>query len=87
MLSNENHIWFNKQNTANQDRMNRRFQEYKECKVVFVEHVDTDFKIRMQEFSIRPDKGLMKIRYDRAKEKRAFERKVKDELGDERDGR
>lgn len=59
--------------------MNKRFQEYKECKVVYVEHVDTDFKIRMQEFSIKPDKGLMKIEYNRAREKRDFERRIKDE--------
>lgn len=72
-------MWFNKQNEADQARINKRFQEYKECGVVYVDHVDVDFKIRMQTFSIQPDKGLMKIKYDRAKEKRKFERRIEDE--------
>lgn len=54
--------------------MNKKFQEYKECKIVFVDHVDVDFKIRMQEFSIKPDKGLMKLEFNRAKVKRETER-------------
>lgn len=59
--------------------MNKKFQEYKECRIVYVDHVDVDFKIRMQEFSIKPDKGLMKIEYNRAKEKRKFERRIEEE--------
>ena len=59
--------------------MNRRFQEYKECGIVFVDHLNTDFKIRVSEFSLKPDKGLMKIEYNRAKEKRKFERRIEEE--------
>ena len=56
--------------------MNKRFQEYKECKVVYVDNVNIDFKIRMQEFSIKPDKGLMKIEYNRAKVKKETKRTI-----------
>lgn len=79
MLSAENHAWFNKQDEAAQAEMNRRFQEYKKCKIVFVEHIDTDFKIMVREFSIEPDKGLKKKKFNRAKEKREFERRVDEE--------
>ena len=54
-------------------------RKYKECRVVYVDHVDVGFKIKMREFSIKPDIGLMKIKYDRAKEKRKFERRVDEE--------
>lgn len=78
LLSAENHAWFNKQTKEEQDRMNKIFQEYKKCKVVFVDHVDVDFKIKMQEFSIKPDKGLMKIEFERAKVKRETQKAIDD---------
>lgn len=67
ILCEENHIWFHSQSKANQDIMNKAFQEYKkskECKVVFVDDLEVPFKIIPMEFSI--DK---KKEYNRAKEK------------------
>lgn len=78
LLSAENHAWFNKQTKEEQDRMNKIFQEYKKCKVVFVDHVDVDFKIRIQEFSIKPDKGLMKTEFNRSEVKRETKKAIED---------
>ena len=48
LLSAENHAWFNKQSKEAQRQMNELFQRYKasvECKVEFVEELDTRFSI------------------------------------------
>lgn len=48
LLSEENHIWFNKQSKEAQKQMNELFQRYKasiECEVEFVDELDTGFSI------------------------------------------
>lgn len=60
--------------------MNKKFQEYKKCEVEFVDHLDLGFSVRGFTFSIEPDKDLKKEKYNRAKEKRDFERRVKEDL-------
>ena len=83
LLSAENHAWFHKQNSQDQAIMNAMFQEYKkqyqECQVVFVDKLNLGFEIKAMEFSIG-EKEQKKEKYNRAKEKREFQRRVDEEL-------
>lgn len=83
LLSTENHAWFHKQNPQDQAIMNAMFQEYKkqyqECEVVFVDKLDLGFEIKAMEFHIG-DKELRTEKYNRAKEKREFQKRVDEEL-------
>lgn len=79
LLSEENHIWFNEQSKEAQKKMNELFQQYKasvECKIEFVEDLDTRFSIASA--IIEPDM-LEKEHYNRAKEKRAWQKQVEEE--------
>lgn len=83
LLSAENQVWFHKQPSQAQVEMNQLFQEYKrqvdECKVVFVDELDLDFQIKVMEFSL-DDLTQKKSKYNRAKEKREFQKLVDKEL-------
>lgn len=83
LLSAENHAWFHQQSTQDQAQMNEIFQEYKkqydECRVVFVDELDLGFQIRAMEFHI-DERELKKEKYNRAKEKREFQKQVDEEL-------
>lgn len=79
ILSAENHQWFNKQSPEAQAYMNKKFQEYKECKVVFTDDIQPKFKIEAVIFEVDPEKKKIKTKYNRAKEKRDFERRVEEE--------
>lgn len=83
LLSTENHTWFHKQNPQDQAIMNAMFQEYKkqyqECEVVFVDKLDLGFEIKAMEFHI-DEREQKKEKYDRAKEKREFQKRVDEEL-------
>ena len=79
LLSAENHAWFNKQSKEAQRQMNEVFQQYKqsvECKVEFVEELDTRFSIAS---AIIVLSDLEKEHYNRAKEKRAWQKQVEEE--------
>ena len=79
ILSEENHIWFNKQSEESQKQMNELFQKYKqslECKVEFVDDLDTRFSIAS---SIIVPEDLEKDHYNRAKEKREWKKQVEEE--------
>ena len=79
LLSEENHIWFNKQSKEAQKEMNELFQQYKksvECKIEFVEDIDTRFSIAS---AIIVPAELEKEHYNRAKEKRAWQKQVEEE--------
>lgn len=88
LLSAENHAWFHKQSEQAQRQMNEIFQEYKkqstECEVVFVDHLDLGFEVRPLVFSI-DEREQKKDKYNRAKVKEEFRRKVDEELADEWD--
>ncbi len=58
--------------------MNRRFQEYKKCEVVYVDHLDLGFEVRAMEFSIEPKKK--KGEFNRAKKNREFRKRVEEEI-------
>lgn len=77
-MSAENHEWFNKQSKQAQAEMNRIFQEYKKCKVVLVEDIDLGIEIKAIPFEIPEER--QKEKFNRAKEKRQFEKLVKEEL-------
>ena len=83
LLSTENHAWFHKQNPQDQAIMNAMFQEYKkqyqECEVVFVDKLDLGFEIKAMEFHI-DEREQKKEKYNRAKEKREFQKRVDEEL-------
>lgn len=83
LLSAENHAWFHQQSAQDQAQMNEIFQEYKkqydECQVVFVDELDLGFQIRAMEFHI-DERELKKEKYNRAKEKREFQKRVDEEL-------
>ena len=68
LLSAENHAWFHKQNPAAQAEMNKRFQEYKKCEVVFVDELETKTEIKAVELCI--EEREQKREYNRAKQKR-----------------
>ena len=79
LLSAENHAWFNKQSKEAQKKMNELFQKYKqsvECKVEFVDDLDTRFSIAS---AIIVLSDLEKEHYNRAKEKRAWQKQVEEE--------
>ena len=79
ILSEENHIWFNKQSKEAQKQMNELFQEYKhsvECSVEFVDELDTRFSIASV-IIVPEEQG--KEHYNRAKEKRAWKKEVEEE--------
>ena len=83
LLSAENHAWFHKQNPQDQAIMNTMFQEYKkqyqECEVAFVDDLDLGFEIKAMEFHI-DEREQKKDKYNRAKEKREFQKRVDEEL-------
>ena len=83
LLSAENHAWFHKQSPQVQAYMNMMFQEYKkqsqECQVVFVDNLNLDFTIHPMEFRI-DEKELKRKKYDRAKEKHEFQKRIDEEL-------
>lgn len=79
LLSAENHEWFNKQSKEAQKQMNELFQKYKEsaeCKVEFVDGLDTRFSIAS---AIIVPANLEKEHYNRAREKRAWKKEVEEE--------
>ena len=78
LLSAENHIWFNKQSEEAQKQMNELFQKYKQsakCKVEFVDKLDTRFTVASA--IIVP--AELEKKYNRAKEKRAWQKEVEEE--------
>ena len=83
LLSAENHAWFHQQSYKAQAQMNAMFQEYKkqyqECEVVFVDDLDLGFEIKAMEFHIG-EREQKKDKYNRAKEKREFQKRVEEEL-------
>lgn len=79
ILSEENHIWFNEQSKEAQRQMNEVFQQYKqsvECKVEFVDNLDTRFSIAS---AIIVPAEIEKAHYNRAREKRAWQREIEEE--------
>lgn len=85
ILSAENHEWFNKQSPEVQARLNQIFQEYKKN---FTEDSTDRSDSRttpstdIEEIDYDEFISLAKFRYNRAKEKREFQKRVEEELED-----
>lgn len=78
ILSAENHIWFNQQSAEAQAEMNRRFQEYKKCKVVLADDLDLGIEVKATEISFSDEIRQPKERFNRARAKREFQKRVKE---------
>ena len=76
MLSEENHPRFHNQSKEDQDEMNKKFQEYKGCKVVLVDNLDLGIEVRVTSFDIPGDRP--KEIYNRAKVKRETMRMIEE---------
>ncbi len=65
-----NHNWFHKQSKENQDKMNKAFQDYKDCKVVFMDDIfpEIDYKVVANHFTLK-DLKLDKKIHDKSKQK------------------
>lgn len=72
LLSVENHEWFHKQPKEVQAKLNKKFQEYKACKVVLVDDLDLAFKVCFQELILEPKKKS----YNRNQAKKEFQRRI-----------
>lgn len=88
LLSEENHRWFNQQSKENQAKMNQAFQDLKqqldnarECKIELVDTLDMGFEVKTAEISFS-DERKPKEKFNRAKEKRKFNERVKEEMED-----
>lgn len=74
LLSVENHVWFNAQSEKKQSELNRAFQRYKKCGIVFVKKLETDFDVKTIEV-------VMNERtYNRAKVNEQTRRVIDNEL-------
>ena len=60
ILSVENHEWFNRQTPEVQEELNRKFKEYKECSVKFVDDLDIGIQIRTIVF--QPEQMFKKLK-------------------------
>ena len=67
LLSQENHNWFNSQSPAMQGYLNRRFQEYKACKVVLVDDLPTPIKVRPFEVRLKEPYNRTKMKNETRK--------------------
>lgn len=80
LLSTENHEWFHKQSKADQQRMNKMFQElkrkidYEECRVEEVEEIKCPFEADFLEIDIR----VREKENERKQEKRELQRLKKE---------
>lgn len=86
LLSEENHRWFNQQSRQAQAEMNNAFQELKrkidearECKIQLVDEIDIGYEIKTAEISFS-DERKPKEKFNRAKVKREFEKRVREEM-------
>ncbi len=79
-MSEENHQWFNKQSPQIQAELNKKFQEYKKCKIVLVDSLDLGIEVRAIPFEI-PDERP-KEKFNRSKTKREFQKRIEEEMGE-----
>lgn len=60
--------------------MNKKFQEYKKCKVVLVDDLDTGVEVKATEISFSFGLEGKKQPYNRARENREFRKRCEEEL-------
>jgi hypothetical protein len=76
-----NHQWLHRLSKEKQAKINELFKEYKrqhstECTVEHVDNLNLDFEVRA--FTFTPEELKPKREYNRAKDKREFEKQVKE---------
>ena len=76
LLSRENHDWFNEQTPEVQAELNKKFQEYKACKVKFVDDIDTTITVNVVSFNT-PKTRRCEC-YDRTKVKQETQKLIKE---------
>lgn len=59
------HNWLEELPRGVREAVNRELEEYKECKVVFVDDLETDYEVKVMDFYVGPER-----KYDRAKKKK-----------------
>ena len=78
LLSAENHEWFNKQTPEKQAELNRKFREYKQCTVEYVDKLNTEIEIRAMVFEpqqvFREEKQKRKERIEKKRERQELQR-------------
>ena len=79
-MSAENHQWFNQQSKERQAEMNRKFQQYKKCKVVLTDDIDVGIQVKGAEISFSCELEGKKQPYSRARENREFRKRCEEEL-------
>ena len=77
-----NHQWFHRLSKEKQAEINKMFQEYKrqhstKCTVELVDNLDLDFEVKA--FTFTPEDLEPKKKYNRAKDKREYEKIIKEE--------
>ena len=60
--------------------MNRKFQEYKKCKVELVDDLDIDFTVKPAVISFSQELEVKKEKYDRSKMKKETQRLIDEEF-------
>lgn len=80
LLSEENHRWFHQQPPEVQQRLNEIFQEYKkQFDLLNGDDEQIIERIKLMELTFDQFIGKAKKHYNRAKERREFEKRIKDE--------
>lgn len=78
ILSEENHQWFNKQTPEKQAELNRKFQEYKQCTVQFVDNLDIGIEVNAIIFEpqqlFKEEKQKRKERIEKKRERQELQR-------------
>lgn len=85
ILSAENHAWFHKQPKEIRDKINQMFQDYKKTfgeNSTDSSYAGTNSSTNIEEIDYDEFISLAKSRYNRAKEKREFQKRVEEELED-----
>ena len=80
LLSEENHIWFNKQSKDVQRELNQKFQEYKKCCIEItdesIDEISPRILIAATEFIPQSKYKDKNLPYDRSKMKRDTQTKI-----------
>lgn len=76
------HDWLEQLSNTDREQVNDELREYKrqhsqECEVEYVDNLDLNFKI--QAFVFTPKELQQKKKYNRAKDKREFEKRIREE--------
>ena len=71
LLSTENHEWFHRQSIISQNRMNKKFIEFKKCKVVYTDDVP---EIEVHYAMVKSSDLSRSIDKQRKRDKKEFER-------------